>query len=127
MSVFGLSSNKDKSDIYELDPTGKTPPKAFGLAPAFAGIDGIEILDDGTFLITDCHGHRVYTVVHFFLLLTSSFSRCMWPLPRPLTSQPNSKYRRMSSSLNMQKQSITTIGLPVAATILSGSRFLYGE
>ena len=60
--LFAVTTNKEKSDLYELDPTGKTPPKAFGLAPAFAGIDGIEILDDGTFLITDCHGHRVYTI-----------------------------------------------------------------
>ena len=60
--LFAVTTNKKQSDIYELDPAGKTPPKAFGLAPQFAGIDGIEILRDGTFLITDCHGHKVYTV-----------------------------------------------------------------
>ncbi|MDP6542911.1 MAG: hypothetical protein QGH60_02905 [Phycisphaerae bacterium] len=60
--LFAVTTNKKKSDIFELDPTGKAPPKAFGLAPKFAGIDGIEILSDGTFLITDCHGHKVYTI-----------------------------------------------------------------
>jgi len=60
--LFAVTTNKQESDLYELDPTGKTAPRAFGLAPRFAGIDGIEILDDGTFLITDCHGHKVYTV-----------------------------------------------------------------
>jgi len=60
--LFAATTNGEQSDIYELDPTGKKPPKAFGLAPKFAGIDGIEILDDGTFLVTDCQGHKVYTV-----------------------------------------------------------------
>jgi hypothetical protein len=60
--LFAVTTAKDKSDLYELDPDGKEPPKAFGLAPKFAGIDGIEVLPDGTFLITDCHGHKVYSV-----------------------------------------------------------------
>ena len=60
--LFAATTDKERSDLYELDPSGKNPPKAFGLAPKFAGIDGIEILDDGTFLITDCHGHKVYTI-----------------------------------------------------------------
>ncbi len=60
--LFAVTTNKKESDLYELDPTGRTAPRAFGLAPTFAGIDGIEVLDDGTFLITDCHGHKVYTV-----------------------------------------------------------------
>lgn len=60
--LFAVTTSKEESDLYELDPTGKAAPRAFGLAPQFAGIDGIEILEDGTFLITDCHGHRVYTI-----------------------------------------------------------------
>ena len=60
--LFAVTTAKDKSDLYELDPAGKEAPKAFGLAPKFAGIDGIEVLPDGTFLITDCHGHKVYSV-----------------------------------------------------------------
>ncbi len=60
--LFTATTNGKETDLYEIDPTGKTPPKAFGLAPKFAGIDGLEILRDGTFLITDCHGHKVYTI-----------------------------------------------------------------
>ena len=60
--LFAVTTDGERSDLYELDPTGKNPPKAFGLAPKFAGIDGIEVLSDGTFLITDCHGHKVYTI-----------------------------------------------------------------
>lgn len=60
--LFAVTTAGEKSDLYELDPTGMKPPKPFGLAPKFAGIDGIEVFDDGTFLITDCHGHKVYTV-----------------------------------------------------------------
>ena len=60
--LFAVTTAKDKSDLYELDPKGVKPPKPFGLAPKFAGIDGIEVLPDGTFLITDCHGHKVYTI-----------------------------------------------------------------
>ena len=60
--LFAVTTSKEKSDLYELDPAGKNPPSAFGLAPKFAGIDGIELLPDGTFLVTDCHGHKVYTV-----------------------------------------------------------------
>jgi hypothetical protein len=60
--LFAVTTAGDNSDLYELDPNGKKAPQAFGLAPKFAGIDGIEVLPDGTFLITDCHGHKIYTV-----------------------------------------------------------------
>jgi len=60
--LFAVTVAKEKSDLYELDPTGKLPPKPFGLAPKFKGLDGLEVLSDGTFLITDCHGHKVYTI-----------------------------------------------------------------
>jgi len=60
--LFAATSDAERSDLYEIDLTGKTPPKAFGLAPLFVGLDGLEILCDGTFLITDCRGHKVYTI-----------------------------------------------------------------
>ncbi|MCX6996398.1 MAG: hypothetical protein NTV49_04775 [Kiritimatiellaeota bacterium] len=60
--LFAVTTAGERSDLYELDPAGKNPPQAFGLAPQFAGLDGIEVLGDGTFLITDCHGHKVYTI-----------------------------------------------------------------
>jgi len=60
--MFAVTTDGEQSDLYELDPSGENPPTPFGLAPQFAGIDGIEVLEDGTFLITDCHGHKVYTI-----------------------------------------------------------------
>jgi len=49
-------------EIYELDVTGKEEPKAFGLATHFSNLDGIEVLEDGTFIISDLSGHSVYSV-----------------------------------------------------------------
>jgi hypothetical protein len=60
--MYAVTTDGEHSDLYELDPSGENPPKPFGLAPQFAGIDGIVVLEDGTFLITDCHGHKVYTI-----------------------------------------------------------------
>ena len=60
--LFAATSDAERSDLYEIDLTGEKPPMAFGLAPQFVGLDGVEILEDGTFLITDCRGHKVYTI-----------------------------------------------------------------
>jgi len=49
-------------DIYELDPAGAEKPVAFGLAGHFTNLDGIEILDDGTFVVSDFTGGKVCTV-----------------------------------------------------------------
>jgi len=49
-------------EIYELDPTGKDEPKPFGLADQFAGLDGIELLDDGCFVVSDIKGGKVCVV-----------------------------------------------------------------
>jgi hypothetical protein len=43
----------NEHEVYEIDPTGKAEPKPFGLASRFGGLDGIEVLDDGTFIVTD--------------------------------------------------------------------------
>lgn len=40
-------------EIYEIDPTGKTAPVAFGLADKFGGLDALVILPDGQFLVSD--------------------------------------------------------------------------
>jgi DNA-binding beta-propeller fold protein YncE len=52
----------DLHDVYELDPTGQGDPVPFGLACHFKTPDGIEVLEDGTFLVSDMHGHRVAAV-----------------------------------------------------------------
>lgn len=46
-------------EVYELDPSGRRPAKAFGLAKHFKGLDGIEVLDDGSFIVSDFVGGKV--------------------------------------------------------------------
>ena len=49
-------------DVYELDPTGEDIPIPFGLAAHFTNLDGIEVLDDGTFVVSDFYGHKISTI-----------------------------------------------------------------
>jgi len=49
-------------DIYEIDPTGQADPVPFGLAEHFKALDGIELLDDGTFIVSDFEGGKVCSV-----------------------------------------------------------------
>lgn len=49
-------------DIYELDPDGVKPPRAFGLTDYFKTPDGIEVLSDGTFVVSDSEGNQVVAV-----------------------------------------------------------------
>lgn len=58
--MFGVSW--DLHEIYELDPGGEKEPTAFGLAGHFVNLDGIEVLGDGSFLISDFKGNAVYVV-----------------------------------------------------------------
>ncbi len=49
-------------DVYELDPDGKKDPVPFGLASYFTNLDGIEVLDDGTFIVSDFMGNKICTI-----------------------------------------------------------------
>jgi hypothetical protein len=49
-------------EVYELDAAGKNPPQPFGLSSHFKNFDGIEVLDDGTFLVSDFPGNKVCTI-----------------------------------------------------------------
>lgn len=49
-------------EVYELDPSGRAEPRPFGLAAQFQNLDGIEVLDDGTLVVSDFTGGRVCTV-----------------------------------------------------------------
>ena len=49
-------------EIYEVDLSGQREPRPFGLAEHFTTLDGIEVLKDGTFLVTDFEGGRICTV-----------------------------------------------------------------
>jgi hypothetical protein len=52
----------DQHDIYEIDPKGEAEPRAFGLEAYFFALDGIEILDDGTFIVSDFEGNKIWAV-----------------------------------------------------------------
>ncbi len=59
-SMFAVSW--DLHDVYELDPTGLRDPKPFGLASHFKNLDGIEVLDDGTLVVSDFTGGKVCAI-----------------------------------------------------------------
>lgn len=69
-SINGIAGHKGKlyavtwgsHEIYEIDPTGKTDPVSFGLAKNFMNLDGIDILDDGTFIVSDFTGKAIYGI-----------------------------------------------------------------
>ena len=49
-------------EIYELSLTGAHGPKAFGLGPQFTNLDGIEVMPDGSFIVSDYMGRKVAAV-----------------------------------------------------------------
>lgn len=49
-------------EVYEVFPDGKTRSRPFGLADHFVGLDGIEVLADGSFLVSDVLGHKLFHV-----------------------------------------------------------------
>lgn len=59
-SMFGVSWTEH--EIYELDPSGEKAPKPFGLARYFKALDGIEVLDNGTLIVSDMVGNKVFTI-----------------------------------------------------------------
>lgn len=52
----------DAHDVYELDPAGQLPPRPFGQAHHFTNLDGIEVLDDGTFIVSDFVGNQICAI-----------------------------------------------------------------
>jgi len=52
----------DDGDVYELDINGRRPPRSFGLSQYFNGLNGIEILDDGTLIVSDVRGGAIYAI-----------------------------------------------------------------
>jgi len=49
-------------EIYQVDPNGVDEPMPLGLAGNFAGLDGIEILADGTMIVSDQKLNRIFSV-----------------------------------------------------------------
>lgn len=58
--VFAVSWGEH--DLYEIDPAGEKEPIPFGLAAHFTNLDGIEVLEDGSFLVSDFKGNQVCLV-----------------------------------------------------------------
>lgn len=58
--IFAVSW--DLHEVYELDPAGVNAPVPFGLADHFTALDGIEILDDGTFIVSDFDGNKISAI-----------------------------------------------------------------
>ncbi len=52
----------DLHEVYQIDRSGKQPPQPFGLAEHFANLDGIEVLDDGSFIVSDFVGNKVVRI-----------------------------------------------------------------
>lgn len=52
----------DSHDLYEVYPDTSRAPRAFGLARHFKNLDGIEVLSDGTFIVSDFYGNKVCAV-----------------------------------------------------------------
>lgn len=49
----------DSHEVFEIDPSGKDAPTPFGLASHFTNLDGIEVLDDASFIVSDFVGNKV--------------------------------------------------------------------
>lgn len=52
----------DLHELYVIDRTGGQPPQPFGLAEHFTHLDGLEVLADGRFVVTDFTGNKVSVV-----------------------------------------------------------------
>lgn len=50
-------------EIFELDAAGKKEPVSFSLADNFVALDGIEVLDDGSFVVSDYKGNMLYRIL----------------------------------------------------------------
>jgi hypothetical protein len=57
-----LAVSWEQHEVYEVDPEGGKPPKPLGLAKNFRNLDGIEVLDDGTILVSDFTANKVYAI-----------------------------------------------------------------
>lgn len=68
--VNGITFHKDRMfavswaqhEVYELDPTGEQSPQPFGLADHFTNLDGIEVMCDGTIIVSDFMGAKVCAI-----------------------------------------------------------------
>ncbi|HOC73940.1 MAG TPA: hypothetical protein PKL54_14095, partial [Candidatus Hydrogenedentes bacterium] len=59
-------------DLYTVPLDGSGPPKPFRLSNRFKNLDGLHVLPDGTLLVSDFTGHKVFVV--------SANRRRAWPV-----------------------------------------------
>lgn len=52
----------DLHEVYEVYPIGGKDPRPFRLADHFTNLDGIEVLTDGTFIVSDFMGNKVCAI-----------------------------------------------------------------
>ena len=65
--VNGITFNSGKMfavswtehELYELDPAGKNDPRPLKVASYFENLDAVEVLQDGSFLLSDFGGGKV--------------------------------------------------------------------
>ena len=68
--VNGLACFEDKlfavsisnGEIYEIDKNNNQKPKPVGLSKYFKGLDGIEFFEDGSSVVTDLLGHKLFSI-----------------------------------------------------------------
>ncbi|MCP4642536.1 MAG: hypothetical protein GY851_18980 [bacterium] len=58
--LFGVSWYDH--EVYEIDLSGDKDPVPFGLADHFTTLDGIEILNDGTFIVSSFEGNMLWAI-----------------------------------------------------------------
>lgn len=57
-----LAVSWEQHELYEVDPEGHAGAKPLGLAGHFKNLDGIEVLDDGTILVSDYTANKILTI-----------------------------------------------------------------
>jgi len=68
--VNGLACFEDKlfavsvteGEVYEIDKNGRNAPRAVGLKKHFKGLDSIMFFDDGSSIVTDLRGNKLFSI-----------------------------------------------------------------
>jgi outer membrane protein assembly factor BamB len=57
-----VAATSDQRELYDVDPTGRAPTKAFGLSERFVDLGGVDVLSDGSLIVADYGGNKIYTI-----------------------------------------------------------------
>ena len=57
-----LAVSVTEGEVYEIDKKGEKAARAFGLSKYFVGLDGIEVMRDGSLIVSDVRGGRVCAI-----------------------------------------------------------------